>query len=524
MTTEQLSFDLAQRVDAAIASGMMHAVWADLQPDKVAIIESGGKTQTWAGLNSNANRIARLLRAYGLKAGDAVALVCTNRIEFCEVLSAAMRCGMRITPVNWHLTAEEIAYVVKDCEAKALFGDVHIAALEDVAEQCPHLAVKVAIGGDLPGFQSYDLALQALDGEDLLDPQRGYTMLYTSGTTGRPKGVFKPDAPRPQFDPTYDRDHDLHMCTGPAYHAAPLLGDVRRPLTNGVPLVFIDKWDSEFVLRTISQRRVTHAHMVAIMFQRLLALPAEVKARYDLSSLKLIRHGAAPCPPEVKRAMIDWLGPIIHEYYAGSEGGVGFALNSHEWLKKPGSVGRRPAPDDALILDDAGQVQPQGVAGTIYMKLPQTGSFEYFRDSAKTDKGRRGNYFTLGDIGYLDEDDYLFLTGRSAETIIAGGVNIYPQEIDNELIKHPDVEDSCTVGIPHDEYGEEVRAVIQLKAGRLPSEALKVEILNYAASTLAKFKVPRGLDFVEVMPRSEAGKVLRNRVREPYWRGRTRQI
>ena len=260
------------------------------------------------------------------------------------------------------------------------------------------------------------------------------------------------------------------------------------------------------------------------MFQRLLALPQEVRGRYDLSSLKRITHGAAPCPPEVKRATIEWLGPVLNEYYAGSEGGVGFVINSEEWLRKPGSVGRRPRPEVAKILDEDGADCPVGVPGAIYLQLAAQGGFEYFKDPGKTDANRRDGYFTMGDVGYLDADDYLFLTGRNAETIIAGGVNIYPQEIDNELIKHPAVEDSCTVGIPHPEWGEEVRAVIQLKSGEIPSEALKQEILAYATARLAKFKVPRSIDFAETLPRSEAGKIQRNKVRAPYWEGRSRQI
>jgi long-chain acyl-CoA synthetase len=348
-------------------------------------------------------------------------------------------------------------------------------------------------------------------------------MLYTSGTTGRPKGVHKPAMVYGAFLPEADRTTDIYLCTGPAYHAAPLAGNVRAPLMNGLPIVFLDKWDSEGVLRLIEQYRITHSHFVPIMFQRLLALPPEVRARYDLSSLKRINHGAAPCPPEVKRAMIEWLGPVLSEYYAGSEGGAGFTVTSQEWLQKPGTVGRRPYPEAARIVDEAGNDCPAGVAGTIYMRVPDTG-FTYYKDQKKTDANRIGDYFTLGDIGYLDADDYLFLTGRSAETIIAGGVNIYPQEIDNELIKHPAVEDSCTIGVPHDEYGEEVRAVIQLKAGYEPSDATRAEILAYAAASLAKFKIPRGLDFVDELPRSAAGKILRGRVREPYWAGRARQI
>jgi long-chain acyl-CoA synthetase len=515
---------LAARVNATAESGMQPAVWAELTPNRVAIYDYTGQDRTFAELNANANRVARRLRAAGLAAGDSVALACSNRAEFCDVLFGALRVGMRLTPVNWHLTGDEIAYIVRDCEAKALFADARIAgAVEIAAGQCPDLALKVAIGGPIDGFEPYETSVLDLDGADIPDPARGYTMLYTSGTTGRPKGVFKPGVVYGAFQPEADRERDIYLCTGPAYHAAPLAGNVRAPLLNGLPIVFLDKWDSEEVLRLIERHRITHSHFVPIMFQRLLALPDEVRRRYDLSSLKRINHGAAPCPPEVKRATIEWLGPVLSEYYAGSEGGAGFTVQSEEWLRKPGTVGRRPSPDAARIVNDAGEDCPPGVAGTIYMKVPATG-FQYFKDEKKTEASRLGDYFTLGDIGYLDADDYLFLTGRSAETIIAGGVNIYPQEVDNELIKHPAVEDSCTIGAPHDEWGEEVRAVIQLKPGHEPSEVLRGEILGFAAANLAKFKIPRGLDFVEELPRSAAGKILRNRVREPYWAGRARQI
>jgi long-chain acyl-CoA synthetase len=514
---------LAAEVNAAAELGMQPAVWARLQPDRVAIHDYTGQNRTFGELNAKANRVARLLRQAGLQRGDSVALACSNRAEFCDVLLGALRAGLRLTPVNWHLTGDEIAYVVQDCEAKAFFADARIAtAARTAAGQCPDLELKIAIGGPIDGFEGYDAALAPLDGSDIADPVRGYTMLYTSGTTGRPKGVHKPDAVYGAFMADADREREVYLCTGPAYHAAPLAGNVRGPLLNGLPIVFLDKWDSEEVLRLIETHRVTHSHLVPIMFQRLLALPEAVRARYDLSSLKRINHGAAPCPPEVKRAMIEWLGPVLSEYYAGSEGGAGFRVSSEEWLKKPGTVGRRPYPEAAKIINDAGEECPVGVAGTIYMKAPV--AFEYYKDRKKTDASRLGDYFTLGDIGYLDEDDYLFLTGRSAETIIAGGVNIYPQEVDNELIKHPAVEDSCTIGVPHEEYGEEVRAVIQLKAGYQPSEAMRAEILAFAVANLAKFKIPRGLDFVDELPRSAAGKILRNRVREPYWAGRARQI
>ncbi len=502
---------------------MQPAVWAELQPDRIAVYDYTEQNRTFGELNAMANRVARLLRDAGLRKGDSVALLCSNRAEFCDVLLGALRTGIRITPVNWHLTGDEIAYIIDDCEAKALFADSRVAeAAEIAAPQCRQLRIKVAIGDTISGFESYTRTLGAFDASDITDPVRGYTMLYTSGTTGRPKGVHKPDAVYAPFDPNADRDNDVYFCTGPAYHAAPLAGNVRLPLMNGLPVVLLDKWDSEAVLHTIERHRVTHSHMVPIMFQRLLALPNEVRARYDLSSVKRITHGAAPCPPEVKRAMIEWLGPVLNEYYAGSEGGAGFRISSEEWLKKPGSVGKMPDAEAARIVDDAGNPCGVGIEGTIYMRVGV--EFQYYKDDAKTKAARRDNYFTLGDIGYLDDDGYLFLTGRSAETIIAGGVNIYPQEVDNELIKHPAVEDSCTVGVPHDEYGEEVKAVIQLKPAYTPSEALREEILTLARTNLARYKIPRSLDFVDELPRSAAGKILRNRVRARYWEGRSRKI
>ncbi|HMO42144.1 MAG TPA: AMP-binding protein [Phenylobacterium sp.] len=519
----RLDEESANALKAAAELGMAPAFWAGRQPDKVAVFEMSGATRTFGELNANANRIARLLRASDLQPGDSVALLCPNRAEFADVLFATQRCGLRMTPVNWHLTPEEIAYVIDNCEARALFADAAVAGAVEAAELCPRLSLKVAIGAPPPGFVDYEAALAPHSPDDIEDPVRGHTMLYSSGTTGRAKGVYKPNAPIPTYDPAY-QDDDVHFCTGPAYHASPMAGDVRKALVNGVPTVLLDRWDNEKVLATIEARRVTRSHFVPIMFQRLLGLPEEVRARYDLSSLRRISHGAAPCPPEVKQAMIRWLGPVLFEYYAGSEGGVGFWVTSEDWLKKPGTVGRRPDPLAAKILDEAGEELPCGEAGTIYMRLADQGGFEYFKDAAKPDSGRRDGYFTMGDIGYFDEDGYLFLTGRSAETIIVGGVNIYPQEIDNALIKHPAVADSCTVGVPNEEYGEEVRAVIELAPGYVPSEALKEEILAFARQAVAKYKIPRAGDFADRLPRSEAGKIQRNKVRAPYWEGRARAI
>jgi long-chain acyl-CoA synthetase len=507
---------------------MTMAVWADLKPDATFIHDPDGKTTTFGELNTTANRIVRLLRQHGLKAGDAVALVCSNRAEFVEVLAASSRGGWRITPVNWHLTADEIAYIINDCEAKAVFCEQRVAASATAVAQCPDLMVKVAIGGPIEGFLDYAKALAPLDGSDITDAVLGNAMMYTSGTTGRPKGVYRAQTvvtPQAMYTMRgYDHAASVQLCAGPAYHAAPLAFDVRGAMGAGCQLVFMDKWDSETVLRLIDEKRVSHMHLVPIMFQRLLALPDAVKAEHDLSSVIYIVHGAAPCPPEVKLAMIEWFGPVLNEYYAGSEGGAGFVISSEEWLKKPGSVGKRPALLGSKILDEAGNECPAGMPGGIYHQLPPGSGFTYYKDEAKTLANRVGDYFTMGDVGYFDEDGYLFLTGRNAETIISGGVNIYPQEVDNELIKHDAVADSSTVGVPHDEWGEQVKAVIMLKEGYAPSEELVQEILAFARANLPGFKVPRSVDFVTDLPRSEAGKIQRNKVRAPYWEGRARQI
>jgi len=520
--------DLVSRLDAASLVGMNFAVWAGLQPGRTAVVDPDGSTRTFGEVNANANRLVRLLRASGLGVGDSVALICSNRVEFVEVLAAVLRCGMRLTPVNWHLTADEIGYIVRDCEARVVIGDARVATVPEAIAACPGLTLRLSVGGDIDGFQPYAEAIAPFDGSDISDPSLGNTMMYTSGTTGRPKGVFRPN---PAVTPYvtylmrgYDPEASVQMCAGPAYHAAPLVFDVRAAMSAGVPLVLIDKWDSEHVLRTIAEQRVTHFHLVPIMFQRLLALPDAVKARYPVDHVKFIIHGAAPCPPEIKRAMIDWFGPVLTEYYAGSEGGAGFLIDSHEWLRKPGSVGKRPALLGVRILDEQGNDLPNGQSGGIYQQLPPGGAFTYFKDEAKTRASRVDDYFTMGDVGYFDEDDYLFLTGRNAETIISGGVNIYPQEIDNELVKHAAVADSATVGVPHDEWGEQVKAVILLRPGHTPSETLAEEILAFARDSLPAFKVPRSLDFVTDLPRSEAGKIQRNKVRAPYWEGRARQI
>lgn len=337
---------LIAELDAATLTGMTLSVWARMQGDRPAVIDPDGQAHSFAQVNARANQIVRLLRARGLRAGDAVALICSNRVEFVEVLSATLRAGLRLTPVNWHLSTDEIAYIIVDCEAKAVIGEAGRAAIGPATSSASDVLVKLAVGGAIDGFEPYDAALAGEDGGDIADPALGNGMMYTSGTTGRPKGVFRPQPlviPHALYATRgYDRATSVQLCAGPAYHAAPMIFDIRAAMGAGVPLVFLDKWDSQTVLHTIHERRVTHLHLVPIMFQRLLALPGETRARYPVDHVRYLIHGAAPCPPEVKLAMIEWFGPVLHEYYAGSEGGAGFMIDSHEWLRKPGSVGKRP--------------------------------------------------------------------------------------------------------------------------------------------------------------------------------------
>jgi len=514
-------------LDEALSKGMAVAYHAALRPDHLALATRYGD-RTFRELNLRANQLARLLARHGIREGGAIAVVSKNRPEFVEAYCAAIRSGIRFTPVNWHLTGEETGYIIDNCEARAVIYDATLGTAEDAAANAAGCHLRLAVGGSIPGFEDYDSAIAGEDPADIEHPVRGTQMLYTSGTTGRPKGVYRKQLPvqrsTAQSVATGDPDEDRCLCTGPAYHAAPLAFNVTAPLNSGVGVVMMDRWDPEETLRLIERYRITRTHMVATMFHRLLQLPEEVRNRYDLSSLNLVMHGAAPCPVHVKRAIIEWLGLIVYEYYAATEGGNNFGIDSETWLQKPGSVGKTPNPENTRILDENGDAVPDGEVGTIYFRAPEVGRFEYFKSPEKTAESYRGDWFTLGDMGFMDEDGFLFLTGRSAETIISGGVNIYPQEIDAVLLEHPDVLDLCTVGVPNEEWGEEVKTVVQLKPHVEPSEDLAERIKAFARERLPGFKCPRSVDFVDDLPRLPSGKIQRRLVRNPYWQGRDRQI
>ncbi len=518
------------RPEEAAAYGMTIALTARAAPERKAILSDSGSL-SYGELNACANQLVRALNRRGVGPGDAVALLCANRPEFAIAYAAAVRGGLRLTCLNWHLQRDELAYIVENCEARAFLADARFAeAAAEVARGAAKASVRLAIAGAVEGFESFATALAAERADDVETPVLGSTMLYTSGTTGRPKGVYRRQTPPPTgvareisrvsaFRPETDR----MLCTGPLYHAAPLAFNLVSPLANGLGTVLMDRWDAEATLAQIERHRVTHTHMVATMFHRLLALPAEVRARYDLSSLRCVLHGAAPTPVHVKKALIDWLGPIVHEYYAATEGGGTF-IDAADWLRKPGSVGRPVDPGILQVRDDEGRLVEPGSVGTIWFRAPAVGRFEYFGDAEKTKSSYDGDWFTMRDMGYQDLDGYVFLTGRTSELIISGGVNIYPAEIDAVLLMHPAVADAAAIGTPNEEFGEEVRAVVQLKPGHTASEPLARELIEHCRARLAHFKCPRGIDFDAALPRSEAGKVQRRVIRERYWQGLGRQI
>jgi long-chain acyl-CoA synthetase len=506
---------------------------AAADPDRMAIVDVEERVTTFGGLLAASNQVAHGLRTLGLQRGDAIAVVLPNEPAFLELYLAASQIGLYITPINYHLTGPEIAYILQDAEAKAfVVGERFAAAGRAAAEEAGLAAEARFAAGKIDGFRTYD---ELKDGQpDSLPGSRtaGQTMLYTSGTTGRPKGVRRP---LPEADPDtaaslsallaslfeVQPGEGVHLAAGPLYHAAPLaFGTGALHLGQGV--VLMDKWSPERTLELIERHQVTSSHMVPTMFHRMLALPDDVKARHDVSSLRNVIHAAAPCPVDVKRRMIDWWGPVIYEYYAATEGG-GTYVKPLDWLEHPGTVGQ-PFPGATIkFLDDDGNVCPAGTSGTVYMGS-LIGNFEYYKDPEKTASSRRGDLFTVGDVGYLDDDGWLFLNDRKADMIISGGVNIYPVEIEAALLSHPAVGDAAVFGVPNEEWGEEVKAVVQPAEGVEATSALAETLLTHCRGELAGYKVPRSVDFRAELPRYPTGKLYKRLLRDEYWQGRERSI
>lgn len=513
-----------------IAQGMTVAVHARRSPDRLAIVSPSGN-RTWREFNDRANQLVRLFRRHGLQPGDAVALLAHNGPEFAEVWAATQRAGFRLTAVNWHQSPEIVAYVVDNCDARVLVASSRFAAGASAGVAASDkLTLKLAFAGAIDGFDDYETVLAAESPANIDAPEPGSTMLYTSGTTGRPKGVYRRTRPVVSQltaicneTAKWNPQTDMSLLTGPLYHAAPLGINFVIPINAGVTVLLMDKWDAEETLRLIETHKVTHTHLVPTMMHRMLQLPEATRKKYDISSMRWIIHGAAPCPAHVKQSMMDWFGPVIYEYYSSTEGG-GVFVGPHDWLRKPGTVGKAVPGVEVKLLDLEGNPVPQGTEGLIYVKAPATGRFEYYKEQGKTDASYRGDWFTLGDMGRFDADGDLFLTGRTAELIISGGVNIYPVEIDEVLIRHPDIADAAVVGVPNEDWGEEIKAVVELKPGVPRGPETVQSILDFAKERLPGFQRPRTVDFVDALPRNAAGKVLRAQVRAPFWAGRSKSI
>ena len=510
--------------------------WSRAQenPDWVAVIEADGTQHTAEKLLGRVNQLTHGLRELGLKPGDGIAGLLPNGVGALEVYLAALQAGWYYTPVNWHFTAPEIAYIVRDSEAKAFFVDQRFGAAGVAAadEAGVPAAGRFACGG-VAGFTPVPELRAGQPVTSPADRTAGATMHYTSGTTGRPKGVRRelsgldPDVAAelttvlPQFFGVTVGPPNVHLVTSPNYHTAvTVFGGAA--IAMGHTLVYMDSWDAERALALVERYRVTNTHMVPTHFKRMLALPDSIQRSYDLSSMRWLIHAAAPCPVSLKRAMLDWWGPCVYEYYAATEGG-GTIATPQDWLAHPGTVGTPWPVSEIMVADDDGNECPRGVPGTVYMRMSLP-DFSYKGDPAKTAANRLRGFFTVGDVGYLDDEGFLFLCDRKADVIISGGANIYPAEVESEIIGHPRVADVAVFGIPDDDWGERVMAVVQPASGESPGQELAAAILASLDGRLARMKWPTVIDFIGEMPRDPSGKLLKRRLRDPYWKGHDRAI
>ena len=507
--------------------------WAKNEPDRLALVTAEGKELTFGELGARVNQLSRGLQAMGLERGDGVAMMLNNHAEWIEVFFAVHQVGLYLTAINYHLTGPEVSYILDNCEAKVFITEsAYAEAAQKAVGELKFDASHCFSIDELDGFVAYENLLAGQSSDLPENRSAGNLMLYTSGTTGQPKGVR-----RPLSDATPEGSAAMsamlgmlfeiqagsgaHLVMGPLYHAAPS-GFAAGAMHMGQALVLMKKWTAEDCLKLIEKYKITATHMVPTMFQRLLELPADIKTKYDLSSLKNVVHAAAPCPPDTKRKMIDWWGPTIYEYYAATEGG-GAYVNSSEWLENPGTVGKAWPGSQLLILDDDGNELPANEVGTIYMASAM-GEFKYYKDDKKTAESTRGNLFTVGDMGYLTEGGWLFICDRKNDMIISGGVNIYPAEIEAVLHQHDKISDVAIFGIPDDNWGESVKAVVELVADVEPSDTIADEILAFAAENLAKYKLPRSVDFIDELPRLPTGKLYKRLIRDKYWEGKDKKV
>jgi len=513
---------------------------ADRDPDGAAVIDETGSV-SWRDLDLRVNRLIHALRRLGLVPGDTIAIHSGNRREYLEIMSAAAHSGLRYVLVNWHWTADELAYVLDDSRARVLFSD---AAFAEVAAKAAgtagELAARVSLrdldGAGVPGFTDYE---DLIAGEPDTEPEgqvAGTQMIYTSGTTGRPKGVVhKRDGGPPPVSELRETMEGLKLLlalpergrtllVGPIYHSAQWAWSF-GPFLAGFTLVTRRAFDPGETLDLIEAHRITNVHLVPTQFVRLLRLPDERRAAFDPSSLVAVWHGAAPCSREIKRRMIDWWGPVIWEYYGSTESSIVTVVASQDWLDRPGTVGRATGIAEIFVLRPDGTPCEPGEAGQIWYRPAGDGDVEYWRDEEKTKAIHRADRtFTSGDVGFFDDDGYLFLTDRVIDMIVSGGVNIYPAEIEGAIISHPAVHDVAVFGVPDDEFGEQVKAAISVEDGYQPGDELAAELIAWCRDRIAGYKAPRTIDFLDELPRTPTGKLYKRLLRDPYWSRADRNI
>jgi long-chain acyl-CoA synthetase len=499
------------------------------------IMAESGETITYRELEARSNRLTHLLRAAGLQRHDHYAIFMENHPRYVECCAAGERAGLYYTAVNSFLSASELAYIVNNSLSRALITsqakrEIALAALAE----CPAVELCLIVDGPGEGSRVRNLsdATSKFPSTPIADERLGGAMLYSSGTTGRPKGVLRPlpDQPPAQMSNLLAailrlfrfREGQIYLSPAPLYHAAPLTG-VSGTIRFGGTVIVMERFDPQRFLELVEKHRVTYTQLVPTMFSRMLKLPEETRRAYDLSSLEIALHAAAPCPVPVKKAMIDWWGPIILEYYGATEG-LGFTLcDSAEWLAHPGTIGKAVF-GELHILDGAMREVPTGEMGKLWFKT--AAPFEYFNDPEKTAQANSPDrtMSTVGDIGYVDEEGYVYLTDRAAFMIISGGVNIYPQECENLLVTHPKVGDAAVFGVPNEEMGEEVKAVVQLMPDFAPGAEMEAELIAFCRGHLAHHKCPRSIDFEAELPRLPTGKLYKAPLRERYWKGHKSRI
>jgi long-chain acyl-CoA synthetase len=516
---------------------------AEQKPDEHALVDEFGET-SWREFNLRVNRLVNKLREVGLKKGDVFAILSGNRREYFEAFAAACHGGWVLVPINWHLVASEVAYMLANSGAKVLLADERNAQLAEATvnhPDAPSLVAKIVMAGESVGFETsqfenYEVFLASAADLEPSDQMMGGPMFYTSGTTGKPKGVrgsiTQVGAPVETmgFISTGLRDmltippDGKTLLVGPVYHSAQWAFSF-FPLIAGSAVIMRDKFDAAQTLALLDKYQITNTHLVPTQFVRMLRLPESIKESFKGDSLEVAWHGAAPCPPEVKRQMIDWWGPKVSEYYGSTEGSIVTTVNANEWLARPGTLGKPTAIMEIIVVKDDGKIAAPNESGQLYVKNLMGSDFEYHEDAEKTAKAHlEPGVFTFGDMGYLDKDGYLYMSDRKIDMIISGGVNIYPAEIEAVLMNHPSIVDAAVFGIPNEEFGEEVKAAVELVDGNDADELFAEEVILFCRKNLAGYKVPKSIDIMERLPRNPTGKLLKRLLRDPYWEDKERSI